>query len=100
MTRRRIRAHYEQLSKFERVVSSDCKRKVRQIGESLVKWVEAMRPLEDAGKNGWTMADFSVMRVAVDLGPSRSGGQIDCQISCHSACFIVINNRVRHGCPP
>ncbi|GFV57629.1 transposable element Tc1 transposase [Trichonephila clavipes] len=26
-----------------------------------------MRLLEDAGKNGWTVADFSVMMVAVDL---------------------------------
>ncbi|GFW31141.1 transposable element Tcb1 transposase [Trichonephila clavipes] len=30
-------------------------------------WVEVMRPLEDADKNGWTVADFSVMMVAVDL---------------------------------
>ncbi|GFT51408.1 hypothetical protein TNCV_4955191 [Trichonephila clavipes] len=28
-----------------------------------------MRPLEDAAKNGWEMADFSVMMVGVDLGP-------------------------------
>ncbi|GFT22318.1 uncharacterized protein TNCV_3273141 [Trichonephila clavipes] len=27
-----------------------------------------MRPLDDAGKNGWTVADFSVLMVAVDLG--------------------------------
>ncbi|GFW72866.1 hypothetical protein TNCV_1267091 [Trichonephila clavipes] len=30
-----------------------------------------MRPLEDADKNGWTGADFSVMLVAVDLGPQQ-----------------------------
>ncbi|GFU13331.1 uncharacterized protein TNCV_3843291 [Trichonephila clavipes] len=42
-------------------------------GESLVIWADAMRPLEDAGKNGWTVADFSVMRVAVDLGPHQIG---------------------------
>ncbi|GFS57404.1 uncharacterized protein TNCV_492441 [Trichonephila clavipes] len=30
-----------------------------------------MRPIEDAGKNGWTMADFSVMTVAVDLEPQQ-----------------------------
>ncbi|GFW66452.1 hypothetical protein TNCV_3309711 [Trichonephila clavipes] len=30
-----------------------------------------MRPLEDTGKNGLTMADFSVMMVAVDLGPKK-----------------------------
>ncbi|GFV23737.1 transposable element Tc1 transposase [Trichonephila clavipes] len=33
-----------------------------------------MRPLEDARKNWWTMAEFSVRMVAVDLGPQ----QIDC----------------------
>ncbi|GFX97102.1 hypothetical protein TNCV_555921 [Trichonephila clavipes] len=27
--------------------------------------------LEDAGKNEWTMADFSVIMVLVDLGPQR-----------------------------
>ncbi|GFW60694.1 hypothetical protein TNCV_570401 [Trichonephila clavipes] len=27
-----------------------------------------MRPLEDDGKNGWTMADFSILMVADDLG--------------------------------
>ncbi|GFT83444.1 HTH_Tnp_Tc3_2 domain-containing protein [Trichonephila clavipes] len=32
-----------------------------------------MRPLEDAGKNGCTVEDFSFMMVAVDIGP-----QIDC----------------------
>ncbi|GFW43122.1 transposable element Tc1 transposase [Trichonephila clavipes] len=32
-----------------------------------------MRPLEDVEKNGWTMADFSVMMVAVDLGPQQIG---------------------------
>ncbi|GFV91268.1 hypothetical protein TNCV_897871 [Trichonephila clavipes] len=42
-----------------------------KIGKSLVIWVEVMRPLEDAGKNGWTVADFSVMMVAVDLGSQR-----------------------------
>ncbi|GFS60873.1 hypothetical protein TNCV_2002311 [Trichonephila clavipes] len=42
------------------------------MGESLVMWVEAMRPLEDASKNRWTMTDFSVMMVAVDIGPHLS----------------------------
>ncbi|GFU88543.1 hypothetical protein TNCV_4442201 [Trichonephila clavipes] len=37
---------------------------VEQIGESLLIWVEAMRPLENADKNGWTMGDFYVMMVA------------------------------------
>ncbi|GFV68508.1 hypothetical protein TNCV_3129641 [Trichonephila clavipes] len=30
-----------------------------------------MRSLEYDGKNGWSMADFSVMMVAVDLGPQQ-----------------------------
>ncbi|GFW71299.1 hypothetical protein TNCV_537171 [Trichonephila clavipes] len=30
-----------------------------------------MRPLEDAGNNRWIVADFSVMMVAVDLGPQQ-----------------------------
>ncbi|GFV80644.1 hypothetical protein TNCV_4618061 [Trichonephila clavipes] len=71
MRRRRIRAHYEQLSKFERDRIIGLKEAVGQIGESLVIWVEAMRLLEDAGKNGWTVADFSFMMVAVDLGPQH-----------------------------
>ncbi|GFU38504.1 hypothetical protein TNCV_2434471 [Trichonephila clavipes] len=48
----RIRAHYVRISEFERGW---------KIGESLVIWVEAMRPLQDADKNGWTVTDFSVM---------------------------------------
>ena len=31
--------------------------------------VEAILRLEDVGKNGWTVADFSVIMLAVDLGP-------------------------------
>ncbi|GFV67057.1 hypothetical protein TNCV_357411 [Trichonephila clavipes] len=63
MPRRRIRAHYEQLSEFERGRIIGLKegswanrRFVRHMGRS------------DAGKNGGTMADLSVMMVAVDLG--------------------------------
>ncbi|GFU73900.1 hypothetical protein TNCV_555281 [Trichonephila clavipes] len=70
---RRIQAHYEQLLEFERGRIIELKEAGWQIGESLVMWVEAMRPLEDAGKNEWTMADFSVMMVAVDLGPQQIG---------------------------
>ncbi|GFW61871.1 hypothetical protein TNCV_4668961 [Trichonephila clavipes] len=69
MPRRRIRAHFEQLSEFERGPIIGLKeagwanrRIARHMGQ-------VMRPLEDAGKNGWTVADFSVMMVAVDLGP-------------------------------
>ncbi|GFU67256.1 hypothetical protein TNCV_4130101 [Trichonephila clavipes] len=68
------------------------KRHVGQIGELLIIWVEAMRPLEDAGKNWLKMAAFSTMMVAVDLRPQQIGrrkeenpGDFDCQISCHSA---------------
>ncbi|GFY19375.1 hypothetical protein TNCV_4127621 [Trichonephila clavipes] len=53
---------------LKEVVSLDRKRNVGQIGESLVIRVEVMQPFEDAGKNGWTVADFSVMMIAVDLG--------------------------------
>ncbi|GFX46241.1 hypothetical protein TNCV_1371831 [Trichonephila clavipes] len=35
--------------------------------------IEAMQALQDAGKNGWKMADFSVMMVADDLGPQQIG---------------------------
>ncbi|GFX44157.1 hypothetical protein TNCV_4119531 [Trichonephila clavipes] len=35
--------------------------------------LDAMRLLEDAGKNGWTMADFSVMIVTVNIGPYQIG---------------------------
>ncbi|GFV39452.1 hypothetical protein TNCV_1231511 [Trichonephila clavipes] len=66
---RRIRAHYEKLSQFERSRIIRLKKEVGKIGESLAIWIKAMRPLEDAGKHGWTVADFSVMMVAVDLGP-------------------------------
>ncbi|GFV80648.1 transposable element Tc1 transposase [Trichonephila clavipes] len=67
MRPRRIRAHYEQLSKFERDRIIGLKEAVGQIGESLVIWVEAMRLLEDAGKNGWTVADFSFMMRRIPL---------------------------------
>ncbi|GFV05277.1 hypothetical protein TNCV_224901 [Trichonephila clavipes] len=39
---------------LKEVVPFDRKRQVGQIEESLVIWVEEMRPLEDAGRNGWT----------------------------------------------
>ncbi|GFW15537.1 uncharacterized protein TNCV_4656771 [Trichonephila clavipes] len=32
-----------------------------------------MRPLEDAGKNGWTVANFNVMMVEVNLKPQQIG---------------------------
>ncbi|GFT39341.1 hypothetical protein TNCV_2422511 [Trichonephila clavipes] len=84
MHRCRIRAHHEQLSEFERGRIIELKGEVGQIGESLVICFEVNRPIEDAGKNEWTVVDFSVTMVAVDLGPSRLGGEIYCQISYHS----------------
>ncbi|GFV81978.1 hypothetical protein TNCV_3151761 [Trichonephila clavipes] len=45
-----------------------------------------MGPLEDAGKNGWTVAHFSIMMVAM-------GDQIDCQICSHTAGFIAIKHQ-------
>ncbi|GFY04205.1 transposable element Tcb1 transposase [Trichonephila clavipes] len=62
MPRHGIQAHYEHLSEFKRGRNIGLKEAgCGQIGESLVLWVEVMWPLEDAGKNGWTMADFSIM---------------------------------------
>ncbi|GFV75711.1 transposable element Tcb2 transposase [Trichonephila clavipes] len=65
-----ITSNYQSLKE---VVSFDWKRQVGQIGKSLVLCVEEMRPLHDSGKNGWTVADFSAMMVAVDLGPQQMG---------------------------
>ncbi|GFV79738.1 hypothetical protein TNCV_1725631 [Trichonephila clavipes] len=69
MLQRRIRALYEQLSEMERghiiglKMAGWANRKIGSYMGSL------MRPLDDAGKKGWTMADFNVMMVVVDLGP-------------------------------
>ncbi|GFX22482.1 uncharacterized protein TNCV_3601131 [Trichonephila clavipes] len=67
------RTEYCAYTEDEKVVSLDSKRQVGQIGESFVIRVEAMRPLEDADKNRWTLADFSFMMVAVDLDPQQIG---------------------------
>ncbi|GFX54739.1 hypothetical protein TNCV_2822601 [Trichonephila clavipes] len=68
MKLRKIQVHYEQLLEFERGRIIGLKEAgFGQIGESLVIWVEVMRPLEDAGKNGWTMADFSIMMRRIPL---------------------------------
>ncbi|GFV85599.1 putative DD41D transposase [Trichonephila clavipes] len=56
---------------FERGCDIGLKERVKQIEESLVIWFEAMRPLEDAGKNGLTIADIGAIIVAVDLGPHQ-----------------------------
>ncbi|GFW81350.1 hypothetical protein TNCV_376981 [Trichonephila clavipes] len=83
----RIRVRYEQLSKFERGHIIGLKDAgFGQIGESLFMRVEAMRSLEDAGKNGWTVVDISAMMVVINLGPHKiERTQIDSQISCLSA---------------
>ncbi|GFU43253.1 hypothetical protein TNCV_1567021 [Trichonephila clavipes] len=72
MPRRGIRALYEQLSGFKRcrIIRLE-ERGWTHSEELLVIWVEAMRPLENADKNGWTMTDFCVMMVAVDLGSQQ-----------------------------
>ncbi|GFU35731.1 hypothetical protein TNCV_1204031 [Trichonephila clavipes] len=48
MLRHRIRAHYKQLSEFERGCIIRLKEAVWQIGELLVIWVETMQPLEES----------------------------------------------------
>ncbi|GFV26470.1 hypothetical protein TNCV_3361231 [Trichonephila clavipes] len=62
---------YEQLSEFERgriikmkQAGSANQRIARHIGRRI-------RPLEDTGKDGWTMANFSPMMAAIDLGPRQ-----------------------------
>ncbi|GFV39475.1 hypothetical protein TNCV_4796721 [Trichonephila clavipes] len=65
----------------------------KKIGESLAICFKGMRPLENAGKNGLTMAYFSFLMLAVDLGSSRSKRQIDLQISCHNVCCKFINHQ-------
>ncbi|GFV57930.1 hypothetical protein TNCV_3687671 [Trichonephila clavipes] len=71
MSHHKVRAHCGKLSEFE---------KGRIIGLYEAGW-ENWRiarhmdrrdaALEDAGKNGKTLADFSFMMVAVDLGPQK-----------------------------
>ncbi|GFU75959.1 transposable element Tc1 transposase [Trichonephila clavipes] len=52
MSYRRIRTLTSNCQSFKEVVSLEGNRQVQQIGESLVIWVKAMRPLEDTEKNG------------------------------------------------
>ncbi|GFT52775.1 hypothetical protein TNCV_206141 [Trichonephila clavipes] len=59
-----------------------------------------MQPLEDADKNGWTVADFSGMVVEIDLGSSQTGG-ID-QLSHHlihlyQPSDVRPTHNIRHG---
>ncbi|GFW52600.1 hypothetical protein TNCV_405281 [Trichonephila clavipes] len=55
-----------------------------------------MRPLEDAGKNGRTVADFSVMMVAVDLWPQKYPDLIFQQDNAnptyHTSCYELSNS--------
>ncbi|GFX00066.1 hypothetical protein TNCV_3080621 [Trichonephila clavipes] len=73
MHRRKIRAHHEQLSEFERGRIIELKDRGWTNRRNARRIVEAMRPLEDAGKNEWTVADLSVMMITVDLGPQQIG---------------------------
>ncbi|GFU99851.1 hypothetical protein TNCV_506721 [Trichonephila clavipes] len=63
-----ITSNYQSLKE---IVSLDGKRQAEQNGESLVIRVEEMRLLEDTYKNRWTVADFSVIMIAVDLRPQQ-----------------------------
>ncbi|GFY31444.1 uncharacterized protein TNCV_4990031 [Trichonephila clavipes] len=63
----------EQLSEFERgpiIGTKEAGSANRRIARHIDR---RRRPLEDTCKNGWRMADFSVMMVAVDLGPRQIG---------------------------
>ncbi|GFV56596.1 hypothetical protein TNCV_1247911 [Trichonephila clavipes] len=68
MTRHTIRAQYEQLSEFERGRIIELK----EAGWANRRIARQMRRI-DAGKNKWTVVDFSVMMVAVDLGLQQNG---------------------------
>ncbi|GFV31014.1 hypothetical protein TNCV_4014481 [Trichonephila clavipes] len=52
-----------------RISSCNVFSRFAQIGQSLIVWIEAMRPLEVDSKNGWATSDFSVMTVSDDLEP-------------------------------
>ncbi|GFS72128.1 hypothetical protein TNCV_3904051 [Trichonephila clavipes] len=71
--RRRIRAHYEQMSEFERGRSIGLKETdwLDEIEEFLNIWAEMMQRLDVAGKTSLTTADFSVRTAAVDRGPQQ-----------------------------
>ncbi|GFS48162.1 transposable element Tc1 transposase [Trichonephila clavipes] len=78
---------------LKEVVSLDSKKQVGQIGESLVKWGEAMRPSEDADTNGCIVADFSVM-VVVDIGSQQMGST-----NLASNCVLTIIEDVSEDTP-
>ncbi|GFV30741.1 hypothetical protein TNCV_2468481 [Trichonephila clavipes] len=70
--------------------------------ESFAIWVKAIWPLGDAGKNGWTVADFSVMMVAVDQGPQQMGRTdwLSEQLSQHLIHrYQPSDGRPAHECP-
>ena len=60
-----------QLTAFERGRIIGLREAIGQIGETLVIWVKAMRLLKDAGNPGGTLADFSIMMLAIDQGPQQ-----------------------------
>ncbi|GFX28200.1 hypothetical protein TNCV_15391 [Trichonephila clavipes] len=71
MPRRGIRSHYEQLSEFERGRIIELKEAGWANRRITPHMGRSVRPLEDAGKNWWKMADFRIMMVAVDLRPQK-----------------------------
>ncbi|GFS63032.1 hypothetical protein TNCV_3743011 [Trichonephila clavipes] len=64
----RIRAHYEKQSKFERGRFIEMK-EAGWINRRNARHVDR----SDADKNGWKMAEFRFLMVAVDLGPQQIG---------------------------
>ncbi|GFV40492.1 hypothetical protein TNCV_4643881 [Trichonephila clavipes] len=74
MPRRRIRAHYEQLSVFERdriIGLKEAGWANRRIARHMGR--EPMCSFEDVDQNVWPVTDFCVIMVAVDLGPQQIG---------------------------
>ncbi|GFT16791.1 hypothetical protein TNCV_1333961 [Trichonephila clavipes] len=79
------------------------KKQAGQIEESLVIWGESMRPSDDDGKSEWTVADFSIMMVAFDLGPQqidRTDWLSDQRSQCLIHCYKPSDVRPAHDCLP
>ncbi|GFY04189.1 hypothetical protein TNCV_1199671 [Trichonephila clavipes] len=69
----RIRAHYEQLSEFERSRIIRLKEAGWANGRIACHMGRSDVAIKYASKNGWAVADFSVIMVAVDLEPQQIG---------------------------
>ncbi|GFT13100.1 hypothetical protein TNCV_431931 [Trichonephila clavipes] len=73
MPRRRIRAHYEKMSEFKRgriIGLKGTELANRRITRHMGRSDAAIRR---CCNNEWTIADFSVMRVVVNLEPQQIG---------------------------